>query len=187
MTILERIAELAEPLRAPTFVKAAEFILSCANPVIIETGSFRGETGDGQSTVILALLAQESVGIFFSHELNAEHITKAKDWLTKQGFPDITTFVAGDSIQTLKLLPEPVSFAYLDSYDFEEDKALVSQIHQLKEAMILLPKMAPRSAFLLDDCDLTLGGKGHLSAIWLLHKGYKEVATQYQRLFVRET
>lgn len=185
MTILDQVAKLAEPLRAPTFVKAAEFILSMPNPILCETGCYRGGTADGQSTLILAMLANHTGGIFFSHELNQEHITKARAWLESNGMSNRTAFLCGDSAETLKHLRDGIDFAYLDSYDFEEAKALDAQNHQLKEAQILLPKMAPVSAFLLDDCALPLGGKAGLSAPLILEHGYKEVMSQYQRLFIR--
>lgn len=183
MTLLERIAELAEPLRAPTFVKAAEFILTLDNPIIVETGCFRGCTGDGQSTLILALLAKEKGGTFLSFELNQEHIDEATKHLGE--LASCVTFVKGDSAETLKQLSGVINFAYLDSYDFEEHKALDAQNHQVKEVQILLPKMAQHSAILIDDCDLPLGGKGGLSIPLILEAGYKETATAYQRLFER--
>lgn len=184
--LLERIAELAEALRAATFVKAAEFVLSVDRPVIIETGSFRGCTGDGQSTVILAMLAKQQAGLFHSFELNQAHIDIAIQHLKEVGLENHVDFIQGDSCEKLKQLPDGITFAYLDSYDYEEAKAIDSQTHQLKEAEILLPKMAARSAFLLDDCDLPLGGKGGLSVPLILANGFKEVMSQYQRMFVRE-
>lgn len=186
MTTLERVAELAEALRAPTFVKAAEFILSLDKPMMIETGCFRGCTGDGQSTAIFALLAKETGGSFLSFELNEAHINKALDHLLKMELPKFAAFIQGNSIEMLKWVNHSVSFAYLDSYDYEEAKAIDAQNHQLKETEILLPKMAQRSAFLLDDCDLPHGGKAGLSVPLILANGYKETATGYQRLFVRE-
>lgn len=184
MTLLERIAELAEPLRAPTFVKAAEFILTLDNPIIVETGCFRGCTGDGQSTLILALLAKEKNGELLSFELNIGHIEEAEKHLGELGY--IVCFVQGDSADTLtRYSPDGIHFAYLDSYDFEEHKALDAQNHQVKEVQILLPKMAQHSAILIDDCDLPLGGKGGLSIPLIIKAGYKETATAYQRFFER--
>lgn len=187
-TLLDRIAELAEPLRAPTFVKAAEFVLSISRPLIIETGCFRGCTGDGQSTVILAMLSKQTGGEFVSFELVEDHIYQARHQIESvmgPGEDKFAAFILGNSIDGLKLLARPVAFAYLDSYDFEEHKAADAQNHQLKEVEILLPKMAEHSAFLIDDCDLPLGGKGGLSIPKILENGYKETATGYQRLLIR--
>lgn len=183
--LLERIAELAEPLRAETFVKAAEFVLALKFPVLIETGCFRGCTGDGSSTAIIALLARETRGTFASFELNGENIVKAIDYLQTLGLHEHALFIEGDSLKTLQFRGDKIDFAYLDSYDFEEHKAADAQNHQLKEVEILLPKMAQHSAFLLDDCGLPLGGKGGLSIPLILENGYKETATGYQRLFIR--
>lgn len=185
MTMLERVAELAETLRAPTFVEAAKFILGLNKPYLIETGCFRGCTGDGQSTAILATLVKETGGRFESYELHEHNIEKAVEHIHSMDLVGVAVFVLGNSLATLPAIMDKVSFAYLDSYDFEEHKALDAQNHQLREVEILLPKMAHHSAFLLDDCDLPLGGKAGLSVPLILANGYKETATGYQRLFIR--
>lgn len=186
MTILERIEVLAEPLRAPTFVAAAKFILSLDKPNLVETGSYRGIDADGQSTPILSLLARETGGSFASFELHQHNIDKALTHLKQLDLDGFVSFTCGDSAETLKQIVRPISFAYLDSYDFEEHKALDAQSHQVREVEILLPKMAKTSAFLLDDCDLPLGGKAGLSVPMLLEAGYKETMSEYQRLFIRK-
>lgn len=185
MTTIERITVLAEPLRAPTFVAAAEFVLQLEKPVLTETGCYRGCDADGQSTSILSLLARETGGSFASFELHQHNIDKALLHLKQLDLDGFVTFTCGDSAETLKQIVRPVSFAYLDSYDYEEAKAQDAQNHQLKEVEILLPKMAEKSAFLLDDCDLPHGGKAGLSVPKILEAGYKETMTQYQRLFIR--
>lgn len=186
MTTLERVAALAEPLRAPTFVAAAGFILKIESPVLVETGCYRGCDADGQSTSIFSLLARESGGSFASFELHQANIDKALIHLKQLDLDGFANFTCGDSVDTLKAIVRQVTFAYLDSYDYEEAKAIDAQTHQLKEVEILLPKMAQRSAFLLDDCDLPNGGKAGLSVPLILANGYKETATGYQRLFIRE-
>ena len=188
-SLLKRIEEMAEPLRAPTFVEAAKFILSLKTPYIVETGCYRGNNADGQSTAILALLAKETKGRFDSFDLHQHNIVIAQAHLNslELNSPGVDVgFYMGDSAINLESIKFLVSFAYLDSYDFEEHKALDAQRHNLKEVEILLPKMADTSAILIDDCDLPLGGKGGLSVPTILAAGYKETATGYQRLFIRK-
>ena len=54
---LKLVAELAYPDRAPTMVKAVELAKERAVKRIVETGCIRGWAGDGQSTLIWAMLS----------------------------------------------------------------------------------------------------------------------------------
>lgn len=183
--LIDRIGNLAGDRRSKTFTHAAWFMFNQQNPIIIETGCYRGSDCDGQSTLILALLAKETGGRFISYDLHQHNIDKSKEFLAKNGMDNYAEFVCGNSGETLLKAPSQISLAYLDSYDFEEHKAIDAQAHQLVEVGVLLPKMARTSAFLLDDCDLPLGGKAGLSIAPLVACGYQEVATGYQKLFVR--
>lgn len=183
--LITTVFEFAGPQRNKTFARAAEFILTMQNPTITETGCYRGAACDGQSTLILAMMAQASKGTFFSFDLDIDHIKLAEELLLKHNLQESCEFSLGDSITGLQDLNGPVHFAYLDSCDFEENRPITAQAHQLAEAAILLPKMAPRSAFLLDDCSITDGGKAKLSSAAILASGYKETETAYQRLFIR--
>lgn len=183
--LIRKIGELAGPQRSKTFMAAAEFILSQKNPILVETGCYRGNPADGMSTLILALLAQEARGQLISLDLHESNISKAHTLLEEHGCRKWATFVVGDSAITLRDCPREVAFAYPDSYDFEVHKAVDAQAHSLVEVGLLLPRMASTSAFLFDDCDLPLGGKPGMSLAPVLHCGYRETATGYQRLFVR--
>jgi len=185
--IVQTVYDLAGPQRNKTFAAAAEFILKQKNPILIETGCYRGAACDGQSTLILAMLAKETGGSFFSFDISLHHIELAQQMLSDHDMDEWCAFCLSDSLNSLKdIRDRKPTFAYLDSYDFELERPINSQAHQLAEAAILLPKMAPVSAFLLDDCDIPHGGKARLSSQAILACGYKEVATAYQRLFIRQ-
>lgn len=180
------IRVLAGVQRASTFCEAADFILSLQSPLIVETGCYRGADCDGMSTLILAKLAKETGGKLMSFDINQGHINSASALIATHGLSEHCEFIVGDSSQTLKSINGVVSFAYLDSFDYEESRPILSQCHQLIELAILIPKMAERSAFLFDDCDLPEGGKGGLSCAAILRAKYSERASGYQKLFVRK-
>ena len=185
--LIEKIRKLAGPLRSATFAAAAEFVLQATRPVtIVETGCYRGAACDGQSTLILALLAKETGGKFLSHELHFHNVTKASELLHQGALQEFATFVTGDSAATLAFAPPNITLAYLDSWDFEADKWVEAQSHQLAEVGRLLPKMAPQSGFLLDDCDLPKNGKVGLSVPAILRCGFQPRQAAYQRFFVRQ-
>lgn len=185
MNVIDQVYELAGDQRRATFVKAAEFVLSLQSPVIIETGCYRGAACDGQSTLVMAILARETNGSFTSFELHQHNIDKARQLLSDNGLSSYANFVIGDSAVTLRQFDRKISFAYLDSYDFEEHKYIDAQSHQLMEFGALLPKMDKTSAILLDDCDLPRGGKGGLSVSAIKASGYIEAMSDYQKFFVR--
>lgn len=184
--IIQEVSVLAGDQRRPTFCEAAELILTLERPLIIETGCYRGAACDGQSTLIFAKLAKETGGRFMSFDINEQHISSARQLLADNGVHEFCEFVSGDSLVTLRSIHDTVSFAYLDSYDYEESRPILSQCHQLGELAILIPKMAAKAAFLFDDCDLPEGGKAGLSCAAILRAGYHERASAYQKLFVRK-
>lgn len=187
ISMLESIRDIAGDQRKDTFEAAAKFILELKSPVLVETGCYRGTWADGRSTLILATLARETNGILLSHDLSLENINAASQMISEAGLSRSVQFEFGDSAITLKSIFHFVDFAYLDSYDFEEnDKAIRPQAHQLVEVGLLLPKMAPVSAFLLDDCDLPFGGKAGLSVQPIHACGYSCTVSAYQKLFIRK-
>jgi hypothetical protein len=187
-SIIETIGNYAGPQRNKTFMEAAGFVLSLAGtlPLLIETGCYRGAACDGNSTLIMALLARETGGKFFSFDISPQHIHEAHDLLVQQGIASYATFIEGDSARTLRTVEANITLAYLDSYDFEPSTPINAQAHQMIEAGLVLPKMAKVSAFLLDDCDLPHGGKAGLSLSAIQACGYKVVAEGYQKLLIRQ-
>jgi len=180
--LLDKIETLAGSLRAKTFRAAAEFILEnkCRN--IFETGCYRGNLEDGQSTLIFALLAKELKWNFNSYDSCAGHCDAAKLLLNQNELPGFVW--CADSVLALgSLLSDGVDFIYLDSYDYTESDPGPCQRHELAEIGAVLGKMATPSAILLDDCIPETKGKTLLGAQFLKERGWKLAAEGYQLLF----
>lgn len=183
--LLDRIETLAGCQRNRTFRKAAEFVLehNCRN--IIETGCFRGNPADGQSTLILAMLAKEVDGLVDSVDLNASSIKAARDLLAEHRLAYIVRFSECDSVTAISHLSPPIRFAYLDSYDHEAHNPGPCQRHQLAELGAIYGKMVSPCAILLDDHVAETGGKTALSSAFLKDRGWKLEMEAYQMLWSR--
>lgn len=107
----------------------------------------------------------------------------------KQDLEDCREFVQfahDDSIEFLKNFNRPIDFLYLDSFDFDAQNPDPSQQHHFKEIMAAYPSLTKKSVVMIDDCDLPHGGKGKLVIEYLLNKGWKIAASNYQVLLVQE-
>lgn len=185
-TLIQQIRELAGPQRADSFTMAAKWILEHAEDVnlIVETGSYRGNNGDGQSTLIFALLAKEVGADFISVDLDAGHTQLAKEHLTPEML-NRTTLVTDDSVLFLSQLQRRVDFLYLDSVDFDRGAPITSQSHQIAEFGAVFGKLSEHCGILLDDRILPSGGKTGLSAPFIEAHGFKKQFEDYQILFIR--
>lgn len=183
--LLDRIEELAGSQRAKTFRAAAEFILEHKCRHLVETGSYRGNGGDGQSTLILALLAKEVGGDLISIDLNADPISQAGSLLSDHGLRDFVALRQSDSVIDLSSFTGDVNFAYLDSYDHESENPGPCQRHQLAEVGAIIGKVVRPCAILLDDHIAETGGKTALSAAFLKDRGWTLAAEGYQLLYTR--
>lgn len=181
------IADLAGVQRAETFTKAYELAVAAAsgNPYsIVETGCYRGNDADGQSTIILAKLGFAVGGTFTSVDRDLSHVVMAREKLRSHGLHDATVVVS-DSVEYLSIRGAQIDFLYLDSYDYEYANPLPAQIHQVAEIGAAFGKLAQNAIVLLDDCNIQGGGKGLLTERFLLGNGFRLVADSYQKLFVR--
>lgn len=179
--LINRIRELAGPQRAESFAMAAGIILDHKMTRLIETGCYRGTPADGQSTLILALIAKQAGATFTSYEINRENIERAEEWMRGHG---LFAFIhEGDSVSVLSRVDGEFDFAYLDSFDHDPANPGPCQRHQLAEVGAILGKMATPGAILLDDADFESGGKVLLSSAFLLERGWNMVYSGYQRLF----
>jgi hypothetical protein len=186
-SILDNVRELAGPQRCSTFTAFAQFGVNLHKPlVLVETGCYRGCDYDGLSTVILAMLAKETGGHAYSVDIDARHVDMAKTLIAEKSLADLITVLRGDSLDVLRSWEfGKIDLAYLDSFDYSPMCVDACQNHQLREATLIEPHMANKSAFLLDDCHVSDGGKAGLSAPFIVRLGWTETMTQYQRLFVR--
>lgn len=76
--------------------------------------------------------------------------------------------VVDDSIEFLRNFDKIIDFLYLDSYDFEANNPVSSQMHHLHEIEVAYNKLAPNAVVMIDDCGLSHGGR--LAINYLLNK-----------------
>lgn len=181
LEIFDRCQQLAGATRKESFGLAIEWILDNVGPnspnLLVETGRVRGN-GEGQSTVILAILANHLNVRFVSIDFNPATTDIAKLLLDRHNVVDWqsnTTLLVDDSTHAISQLSAPVSFCYLDSAQ--------SPDLELKEATALVEKMTKPAAILIDDCGPG-GGKSVQSVPFLESRGWKCVAcgvNQFQR------
>lgn len=182
--LLDHIEDLAGAHRAVTFRAAAEFILRHDLQKLVETGTYRG-LPEGNSTLILARLAEETGGLLVSYDIDPEAICQAEAMVLDHRVRSWVHLVEGDSVTRLGARERPIQFAYLDSFDCGRGNDSAAQCHQLAEVGAILGKMDMPSAILLDDVDYPGGGKAALSAPFLESRGWRTLAKGYQQLFVR--
>lgn len=185
--LLNQIKDWAGWQRHTTFLKAAEFILDNHANQLVETGCYRGIPEDGQSTLILALLAKQALGgLLTSFDNNPEHIALARNLLDDHELFPWCSLECVDSVHGLSRRKQWVDFAYLDSLDHNPKDPLPCQAHQLAEVGAVLGKMHAPCAILMDDNDKETGGKVAQSVPFLKRHGWKIVAAEYQILMVKE-
>jgi len=181
--LLSTIETLAGDLRAKTFRAAAEFVLQHDNRPIIECGCFRGEVSEGQSTLILGLLASAMNTQLISVDWNNDNIEKAR--AAVKHLPHVT-FRLCDSVRFLSAERQLPVLLYLDSYDYSKENPLPCQIHQACEVGAAYGKLVRPCCVLLDDHITGTGGKTLLSSMFLKERGWRLAAEGYQLLYVLE-
>lgn len=181
--IVDEVRGYAGPQRAESFAMVAKMIISQGLKMFVETGTYRGNDADGQSTRIFATLARSQDGSFDSVDINSSHLAQARKMLNTNILD--ARLICEDSVTFLSNRETPIDVLYLDSFDFEEKNPQPSQRHQLAELGAAYGKLGENSIVLLDDCNLPHGGKALLSAAFLLDCGWKQVYDCYQKVFVR--
>lgn len=174
--------------RYQTFVDALALMNARKAKVIVETGTARNGyenfLGDGGSTVIFAHWASEHGSEFYSVDIDKNNIATAKQAIGGN-YPN-AQFIISDSIEFLRCFDRTIDFLYLDSYDFEQDNPLPSQMHHLKEIQVAYPLLTENSVVMIDDCGLPHGGKGKLAIEFLLSQGWKIYREGYQVILVQK-
>jgi hypothetical protein len=184
--LLDQVEKLAGSQRNKTFRAAAEFVLKHNCRQIVETGCFRGNPADGQSTLILAMLAKGTGGRLYSYDTSEVNINLAIALLASSGLTEWASLIKCDSVYGLAWCSPP-QFVYLDSYDHEANNPGPCQRHQLAEVGAVIGRMQPPCAILLDDHIAGTGGKTLLSSTFLNERGWKLAAEGYQLLFVKDS
>lgn len=190
MTIEElkqNVYELAGEQRRDTFVKAIEQAYAREARHIVEVGTVRvaDKCPDGLSTLIFALYCELLKIQCYSVDISKESIAQSK--LAIAGHEFRVNYVQADSVMFLSNHHDPIDLLYLDSYDYEENNPLPSQLHQMAELGAAYGKLSPKALVLMDDCNIPGGGKGLLSAQFLDQRGWKLIGNGYQKLYSAPT
>lgn len=181
---LEMVSALAFPQRAKTMVRAMELAKERGVKNIVETGCIRGWAGDGQSTLILAMLAIRLSGFFRTFDISDVHVGHAMQWIGIS-LTDRVSWNVLDSVSGLSLLREPVQFVYLDSYDYDASNPRPCQLHALAEVGAIYGKLSDKAIIVMDDANLQGGGKVAMAVDFLKGRGWKELASDYQVIMSR--
>jgi len=180
--------------RYRTFIHALDLMKEREMKVIVETGTARGGidncAGDGCSTIIFSEWAKDNDADFYSVDIDADAVEKAKNAIKL--FYGRANFTVSDSVQFLKDFKQynkKIDFLYLDSMDVDVNNPLPSQEHHLKEIEAAYPYLHEKSAVMIDDCiepdQGCKSGKGKLVLLFLLDKGWKKSINEYQVIMTR--
>lgn len=171
--------------RRESFEQVLKMKLEQKPPIqcIVETGTYRGGGGDGNSTLMFAHLARETGAMFYSVDITPECIERSKAMLGDLSRHAI--HVCGDSVVFLSTFNMGIDMLYLDSYDVDIANTLPAQIHQLAEIGAAYGKLNPGALIMLDDCRLPNGGKGALTSQFLQERGWKLIIDAYQKVYSR--
>lgn len=182
---LKVVGELAFPQRAPTMIEAMRMAKERGVKNIVETGCIRGWAGDGQSTMILAMLAIRLHGDLDTFDISEVHIGHAKRWLN--GLRIRVQWHIQDSVEGLSQIniQYPVDFVYLDSFDYDASNPRPCQLHALAEVGAIYGKLSKNAIIMMDDAKLEGGGKVAMAVDFLKGRGWKEAMSGYQVILTR--
>lgn len=154
--------KLAKTRRWEGFYFIAETLLSAKGPInIIETGCAREKdnwAGDGQSTIVWNWLANQTLGVTVSVDIDPKATRYAESLGLKA-----TRFVLNDSVSVLRT--EYVKFLnllYLDSLDFDPKNPHVSAMHHACELTACWDRLPSGCLIAVDDCHDVHLGKHHM-------------------------
>lgn len=124
------------------------------NFLVVETGCMRADHGqlalgdDGASTFIFDDFINHYDGEVLSVDINEDNVKHAQNMVS-----DKTKVVCMDSVQFLWNLPstKKIDFLYLDSYDFEPENPIPSQLHHVKELCAVMKNIKKGTIIAVDD------------------------------------
>lgn len=169
------------------------------NYIFVETGCAAHGT---KSTLLWDRFVNLFKGNVYSVDLNTRCVEEANTLTSSR-----TKVVNSDSLQYLPLLKNSIDFLYLDSYDVDFSKPLLSAEHHLKEFNCIRHLLHKGSIILIDDTPLSpewldngknnkkykqikesfnpnMCGKGSLVNLELEKMGAKKILHQYQVLWI---
>jgi Methyltransferase domain len=190
-------------LRRPTVEAALQWVVDhrpSTRLEIVETGIYSGVHGVYPycSTRIFGKLCQQlGDGRVRSVDIDAKRVGAARELLAE--YAEWIEPSVGDSVQWLKGLEGPIHLLHLDSCDYNGNRANRdrSQAHGLREIQTAYSKLAPEAVVLIDDQNMDKAwwpnkykpgerGKGALAVPWLLQRGWRVLAEDYQIALVRK-
>lgn len=121
---------------------------------IVETGCMRADHGqlaigdDGASTYLFDDFINYYDGQVISVDINQDNVNHASSMTG-----DRTNVYCQDSVEFLwNLSPKlKIDFLYLDSYDFEPDNPVPSQLHHVKELCAVMKNLKKGTIIVVDD------------------------------------
>ncbi len=124
------------------------------NFLIVETGCMRADHGqlafgdDGASTFIFDDFINFYDGEVLSVDINQNNVNHAKSMVSTK-----TIVECMDSVEFLWNLPssKKIDFLYLDSYDFDPENPIPSQLHHVKELCAVMKNLKKGTIIVVDD------------------------------------
>ncbi len=124
------------------------------NFLIVETGCMRADHGqlafgdDGASTFIFDDFINFYGGEVLSVDINQNNVNHAKSMVSTK-----TIVECMDSVEFLWNLPSSrkIDFLYLDSYDFDPENPIPSQLHHVKELCAVMKNLKKGTIIVVDD------------------------------------
>ncbi len=175
--------------RRVTFEVAAHLMTERHVKTIVETGTTRDKEGvfdsNGGFTVLFGYWSALHQADLYSVDINPVAVENARTMLFP-GSENNVHLIVNDSVHFLKNFDKPIDFLYLDSFDFDGNNPLPSQLHHLYEIEAAYDKLSPNAVVMIDDCGLVHGGKGELVIYYLRQKGWRVYVTGYQIIMVRK-
>ena len=173
-------------VRRSTFKACLELLEQRNAKILVETGTSRygnrNCAGDGCSTILFADWATDHNALLFSVDIDPNAIAASQEAASPY-YPNVQ-FATQDSVSFLEHFSQQIDFLYLDSYDFDFNNPMPSQLHHLKEIKAAYPYLHKNTVIMIDDCDLPHGGKGKLVIEFLIAKGWKIFLSSYQTILI---
>lgn len=180
--------------RGNTFTKALEYLDRVKPSVLVETGTSRGRfdinlpsiCGDGGGSLIFALWCSRNNAKLYTVDIDPQCINNCKLNIAALGLSEYVEFVVSDSVEYLQNCElKELQFLFLDSYDFESNNPIPSQMHHRKEYTAVKDKLHSNCCILIDDCGLPHGGKGRFVEQDIVKDGFVMTYQGYQHLHIR--
>ena len=173
--------------RYPTFKIAFDLLFQLPSHNIVETGCIRMENdwGAGCSTMLFGEFCELYGGKIISVDLIPRHLEIARKITEKHNH--LISYVESDSVKFLSNYGNPIDFLYLDSMDVpihEGADRVPCQQHSLNEFKAAEPILHDKSIVLIDDY-FGGDGKGRLTELYMIEKGWRRIMVHQQQLFVK--